>query len=47
MVAPVGVEVEVGWEVVGGQVVECDLTGLDHLHHLGGDLRLGVLAMAN
>ena len=38
---PVGVEVEVRREVIGGRVVEGQLPGLDHLHHLGCDHRLG------
>jgi hypothetical protein len=27
--------------VIRGEVVECELTGLDYLHHLGCDHRLG------
>ena len=37
---PVGVEVEIRRKVIGGRIVEAQLAGLDHLHHLGGDHRL-------
>ena len=38
---PIGVGPEVPGQVAGGQVVERELAGPDHQHHLGCDHRLG------
>ena len=37
---PVRVEVETAGQVIGGRVVEAQLAGFHHLHHLGGGHRL-------